>query len=144
MAVLSDGALMLSMRDNRNRELKGETNGRALGLTRDLGKTWTVHPGDHSALPEPVCMASLISHTLTDGRHVLLFSNPHDKNARKNITIQISYDDGKTRRKSVLLDEGSGRGYSSLVMVDEETIGILYESSRANLGFQKVRLKELL
>ena len=40
-------------------------------------------------------------------------------------------------------DEGKGRGYSSLVMVDDETVGILYESSRANLVFQKIHLKEL-
>ena len=144
VAQLSDGALLLSMRDNRNRTLKGHSNGRALGVTRDLGKTWEVHPGNHSALPEPVCMASLISHTLPDGRHALLFSNPHDQHARKNITIQISFDDGKTWPNKVLLDEDSGRGYSSLVMVDAETIGILYESSQANLVFQKILLNELM
>ena len=44
----------------------------------------------------------------------------------------------------MLLDEGTGRGYSSLVMVDDETVGILYESSQANLVFQKVSLIELL
>jgi sialidase-1 len=144
VAELSDGALLLNMRDNRNRKLKDETNGRALSVTRDLGVSWALHEGDHSALPEPVCMGSMISHKLADGRHVLLFSNPNDKNGRRKITIQASFDDGKTWPNRVLLDEGSGRGYSSLVMVDEETVGILYESSQANLVFQKVALKELL
>ena len=90
-------------------------------------------------------MASMISHKLKDGRHLLLFSNPHDKHKRQNITIQSSLDDGKTwpKKHHVLLDEGSGRGYSSLVMIDDETIGIIYESSIANLIFQTVKLSEL-
>ena len=39
VAVLSDGALLLNMRDNRNRADKSATNGRAVSITRDLGKT---------------------------------------------------------------------------------------------------------
>ena len=145
VAALSDDTLMLNMRDNRNRKDKSKTNGRAISVTSDLGKSWTIHAADHGALPEPVCMASMISHTLADGRHVLLFSNPRDKRKRRHITIQASLDDGKTwpEKHRVLLDEGSGRGYSSLVKVDSDTIGIIYESSIANLVFQTVKLAEL-
>lgn len=145
VAELSDGSLILSMRDNRNRKDKSKTNGRAISTTTDRGRTWSKHPADHGALPEPVCMASLISHTLPDGRHLLLFSNPHHKNSRRNITIQASLDDGLTwpEKHHILLDQGTGKGYSSLVMVDEETIGIIYESSQANLVFQLIPLNEL-
>ena len=145
VAALSDDTLMLNMRDNRNRKDKSKTNGRAISVTSDLGKSWTIHAADHGALPEPVCMASMISHTLADGRHVLLFSNPRDKRKRRHSTIQASLDDGKTwpEKHRVLLDEGSGRGYSSLVIVDSDTIGIIYESSIANLVFQTVKLAEL-
>jgi sialidase-1 len=145
VAALSDGSLLLNTRDNRNRKNKGDTNGRAMSQTSDLGATWTKHSADHGALPEPVCMASMISHTLKDGRHLLLFSNPRDKHARKNITIQASLDDGKTwpERHHVLLDSGKGRGYSSLVLIDDETIGILYESSIADMVFQAVPLSDL-
>lgn len=145
VARLSDGSLLLNMRDNRNREDKSETNGRALSVTSDLGATWTVHPADHGALPEPTCMASMISHTLADGRHVLLFSNPRDKKARRNITLQASFDDGKTwpEEHRILLDEGKSRGYSCLAMVDDRTVGILYESSIADLVFQTVPLADL-
>jgi sialidase-1 len=144
VAQLPDKSLLLSMRDNRNRKDKGDTNGRAVSVTSDLGKTWTKHAADHGALPEPVCMASLISHTLKDGRHLLLFSNPHDKHARRNITVQASLDGGKTwpEKHHVLLDTGKGRGYSSLVMVDDETVGILYESSVADMVFQTIQLSE--
>ena len=142
VAELSDGSLMLNMRDNRNRKDKSRTNGRAVSVTADLGKTWKVHPSDHGSLPEPVCMASLISHRLKDGRAVLFFSNPHHKSRRQNMTLQMSLDDGKTWSKQVLLDKNGG-AYSSLVMVNDRTVGILYESSRADLVFQTIGLEEL-
>ncbi len=142
VAELSDGSLMLNMRDNRNRKDKSETNGRAVSVTADLGKTWKVHPSDHGSLPEPVCMASLISHKLKDGRTVLFFSNPRHKSRRQNMTLQMSLDDGKTWSKQILLDKAGG-AYSSLVMVNARTVGILYESSRADLVFQTIGLEEL-
>jgi len=142
VAELSDGSLMLNMRDNRNRKDKSETNGRAVSVTSDLGKTWKVHPSDHGSLPEPVCMASLISHRLKDGRTVLFFSNPRHKSRRQNMTLQMSLDDGKTWSRQVLLDKNGG-AYSSLVMVNDQTVGILYESSRADLVFQVIGLQEL-
>ncbi|MDP2891425.1 MAG: sialidase family protein, partial [Bacteroidota bacterium] len=52
---LADGSLMLNMRDDRNRTDKGETNGRAVAVTTDLGKTWTAHKSSNSALQEPNC-----------------------------------------------------------------------------------------
>jgi sialidase-1 len=144
VAELSDGALLLNMRDNRNRSDQSATNGRALSITRDLGKTWTIHPADHGALPEPVCMASMISHQSTDGRHLLIFSNPRHKSSRRDITLQISLDDGKSWPAShhLLLDSPGGM-YSSLVMIDDHTLGILYESSQADLVFQKIPLADL-
>ncbi|MEK7951457.1 sialidase family protein [Luteolibacter sp. Y139] len=146
VAEAGDGSLVFSMRDNRNLTDKGETNGRAVSVTRDLGKTWEIHPADHGALPEPVCMASLISHRLPDGRTVLLFSNPRDKEKRRNLTIQASLDGGKTwpAEQRVLLDDGTGYGYSSLVMVDDSTVGILFESSVADMIFMKVPLADIV
>jgi len=141
VAELSDGSLMLNIRDNRNRQDKSKTNGRAVSVTKDLGKTWKIHSSDHGALPEPVCMASLLSHQLPDGRHVLFFSNPNDKFKRQKMTVQMSLDDGKTWPRKILLD-AKGGAYSSLVMVDCQTLGILYESSRADLIFQTIKLKE--
>jgi len=146
VAEAGDGSLILSMRDDRNRADKGATNGRAVSVTRDLGVTWDIHPADHGALPEPVCMASLISHRMPEGRTVLLFSNPRDKEKRRNLTIQASLDDGKTwpEEHRVLLDDGTGYGYSSLAMVDDATVGILFESSVADMIFMKVPLADIV
>ena len=141
VAELKDGSLMLNIRDNRNRSDKSKTNGRAVSVTKDMGKTWEVHSSDHGALPEPVCMASLISHDLKDGRRVLFFSNPNSKYRREKMTVRMSLDQGKTWPKSILLDQKGG-AYSSLAMVDDRTLGILYESSVADMVFQKIKLSE--
>ena len=141
VAELKDGSLMLNIRDNRNRKDKSKTNGRAVSVTKDMGKTWKVHSSDHGALPEPVCMASLISHDLKDGRRVLFFSNPNSKYKREKMTVRMSLDQGKTWPKSILLDQKGG-AYSSLAMVDDRTLGILYESSVADMVFQKIKLSE--
>src|SRR3546814_2033692 len=77
---------------------------------------------------------------------VLLFSNPDSKKFRENLTIKLSLDNGKTwqEQNQLLLDEGRGRGYSCLTSVGEDYIGILYESSQADLVFQKISLSSLL
>ena len=141
VAELKDGSLMLNIRDNRNRKDKSKTNGRAVSVTHDMGKTWKIHSSDHGVLPEPVCMASLISHDLKDGGRVLFFSNPNSKHKREKMTVRMSLDQGKTWPKSILLDRKGG-AYSSLSMVNDRTLGILYESSVADMVFQKIKLSE--
>ena len=44
----------------------------------------------------------------------------------------------------MLLDEEGSWGYSCLSMVDKETVGILYESSVAQMTFQLVKLEDLI
>jgi len=146
VAQLADGSIMLNMRDDRNRSDKGDTNGRAVAVTSDLGKTWTVHPSSNSALREPNCMASLISaDVIVNGmpKQVLFFSNPNDKNSRVKMTIKASTDQGLTwpEANQIELFGPSGYGYSCMTMVDENHIGILYEGVK-ELYFQKIPVAE--
>lgn len=133
---LKNGDLMLNMRDNRG-------GFRSVSITSNLGKTWIEHPTSRKALVEPVCMGSLITHP---SKNLLLFSNPASGVDRKNMTIKLSLDDGYTwpEEMQLLLDEGKGWGYSCLTMVDAEHVGILYESSGANITFQLIPLIEIL
>ncbi len=145
---LSDGALMLNMRDDLNRKEKGVTNGRAVAVTKDLGKTWVVHPSSNSALPEPNCMASIISADIfIEGikKKVLFFSNPDNKISRSDMTIKASLDEGSTWPEKYQLEiyEPEGYGYSCMTMVDEKTVGILYEGSK-ELFFQKIPVSDIL
>ncbi len=150
MAVqLSDGSLMLNMRDNRNRLEKGNNNGRAIATTKDLGRTWAEHETSHDALIECVCMACIHKHVFTnkggEQKSVLFFSNPNSKYARHKQTIKVSFDDGKTwpEKYWIELDEGRGSGYSCLTSIDENTLGILYEGSQAHMTFQAIDVSEI-
>ncbi|NND33419.1 MAG: exo-alpha-sialidase [Saprospiraceae bacterium] len=135
---LSDGSLMLNMRDDRG-------GSRSVFITHDMGKNWQEHSSSRSALPEPICMASLIRHEYRN-QSLLIFSNPADTGARRNITIKLSFDEGKSWPESyhTRIDSGTGRGYSCLTSIDPDTIAILYEGSRADLVFQKFALTDLL
>jgi sialidase-1 len=86
-------------------------------------------------------MASLISGP-EEGQ--LLFSNPDSQTNRDHMTIKMSLDGGKTWPYSLLLDEFSSWGYSCLSMIDEDTVGILYESSTSQILFQAVKLSDIM
>lgn len=139
---VAPGELMLNMRDNRG-------GSRAVYTTKDLGKTWKEHESSRTALQEPVCMASIIKVKAEDnvlGKDILFFSNPNTTRDRKNITIKASLDGGKTwsEENQVLLDEGYSWGYSCLAPIDEETIGIVYESSAAHMTFQALKITDII
>jgi len=147
---LSDGSIMQNMRDNRNRKDKSDNNGRAIFITKDMGEHWEKHPTHHKALIEPVCMASIYKHTYinTHGnkKSILLFSNPNSKYKRERMTIKVSFDDGKTwpEKHWLLLDElGLKGGYSCLTSINNNTMGILYEGSQAQMTFASIKLDEL-
>lgn len=148
MAVqLSDGSIMLNMRANSNRA-DSINNGRAVAITKDLGNTWTEHNTSKKSLQESTCMASIHRHTWKENnkeRSVLLFSNPNTKKGRHHITIKTSFDDGNTwpEKNFILLDELNGRGYSCITSVKDNMVGILYESSQADMVFQLIPVEEV-
>ncbi|MCA9063739.1 MAG: exo-alpha-sialidase [Planctomycetaceae bacterium] len=137
------GVLMLNCRYNRK-------SARVVMTTRDMGQTWQKHPTSERSLIEPgACMASLIDVDQEVGADVggwLLFSNPDSRSGRNHITIKASPDGGKSwpAESRLLLDEGNSAGYSCLSMIDQNTIGILYEGSQAQMTFQRIPLDAVL
>jgi sialidase-1 len=138
------GKLMLNMRDQRGYF-------RSVATTSDLGKTWQEHPTSFHALPDPICMGSIIkSRAVVKGaqKDVLFFSNINNssvEHSRKDMTIKASMDYGETwpEENQLLLDERYGYGYSSLTRIDEKTIGILYEGLR-ELYFVRIPVSDLI
>ena len=137
------GVLMLNCRYNRS-------SVRVVMTTRDMGKTWEKHTTSQRSLIEPgSCMASLIDVDREVGKDIgkwLLFSNPDSTRGRHHITIKASPDRGLTWPKTqrLLLDEGNSAGYSCMSMIDEKTVGILYEGSQAHMTFQRIPLSDVL
>ena len=141
VAEVEPGVLMLNMRNNLR-------TGRIVCTTTDLGRTWIQHPSSLT-LREPVCMAGLL-HVPAEknvlGKDILLFSNPDTTSGRNHLTIKASLDSGMTwlPENSLLLDEEEGWGYSCMTMIDEETVGILYEGSVSQIVFQAVKLEDIV
>jgi sialidase-1 len=117
---LSDGSLMVNSRANNkgNRYVHTSNNG---------GETWKTT--SETELSDPSCNASIISHRFRVGRvrkNVLIFANANSKTKRENMTVRLSYDDGKTWSKGKTIYKGSS-AYSSLTILKNGHIGLFFE-----------------
>ncbi|MEN8248365.1 MAG: alpha-L-fucosidase [Bacteroidota bacterium] len=106
-----------------NSRLNG-TGYRQIHVSSDEGKTWASRPD--SNLVDPGCNASIINYTLPSDKKVLFFSNANDKESRRNMSIRISYDNGKTWTDGKTLYPG-GSAYSSMTVLADGDIGLLFE-----------------
>lgn len=120
---LTDGSLMINM---RNYEDKGH---RGISLSKDGGLTWSKVESDPTLI-EPACEASLIRYTTSppSNKNRLLFSNPASSD-RIRMTVRLSYDEGKTWPVAKLLN-ADGSAYSCLTVLSDMQIGCLYERGR--------------
>jgi sialidase-1 len=116
VAERSDGALLLSMRNDRG------TNRRLVAVSEDGGQTFS-RPEEDRALIDPVCQASLLRCPGDKGG--LLFSNPASTR-RERMTVRLSTDDGKTWPHAKVLHPGPA-AYSCLAVLPDGTIACLYE-----------------
>jgi sialidase-1 len=120
---LVNGSLMANLR-HQYREKKY----RMSSVSSDGGATWSAL-FEETELPDPICQGSLIRFTdARDGQRVnrLLFSNAASAKARENMTVRVSYDEGKTWPLSKVVNPGAA-AYSSLTVLQDGTIGLLYE-----------------
>ena len=144
---LADGSIMLNMRSSKNRG-NHEENGRLVAITRDLGQTWEEHSTSGHVLTEPTCQGSILKHMYRkdDGsqEELLFFFNPNDPDKRVHHSIRCSHDEGMTWPEVLEVDEGQGAGYSCMVSVDNETIGVIYEGSGANLVYQQIKISDII
>lgn len=139
VAELSNGNLMLNMR-NYN-----DTRVRQVAISKDGGHTWSDLKGD-PALIEPVCQGSLLRYDYPGKRSFLVFSNPADKEKRVNMTVRLSYNNGKTWKFSAVLHEGPA-AYSNLVVLPNGNLACLYEgginSPYEGIVFQEVSVADI-
>ena len=87
---------------------------------------------------DPIDSAQLVDDLAAEGCKVLKASPFSAINA---IQAAEQIDAVTAEPKSILLDRKGG-AYSSLSMVNDRTLGILYESSVADMVFQKIKLSE--
>ncbi|MCG8580516.1 MAG: glycoside hydrolase [Bacteroidales bacterium] len=119
---LSDGIWMINSRVQN----KGF---RYIHSSVDEGKTWVSRPD--TTLIDPGCNASIIRYSsIADGddKNRLLFSNAKMKDDRMNMTIRISYDEGKSWTEGKTIYAGSS-AYSSMTVLPNGDIGLFFEKN---------------
>lgn len=118
---LDNGDWMINSRD------KEKTGIRYVHVSNDNGDTWKTRTDKQ--LIDPGNNASLIRYTtVRDGynKSRLLFSNAKMKDGRKNMTVRISYDEGKTWTEGRTIYDGPS-AYSTLTVLENGEIGLLFE-----------------
>lgn len=130
---LADGRVMLNVRSESKR------NRRIVTVSPDGATGWS-KPEFDEALLEPICMGSIVRYSLesTGGKNRIVFVNPHNLDRidgkaeagktrdRRNISVKVSYDEGKTWAVNKVLDPGYS-AYSDSTVLPDGTILVLYE-----------------
>jgi len=117
---LADGTWMINSRVKN-------AGMRYIHTSSDEGKTWFSRPDP--SLIDPDCNASIIRYTtVKDGsdKNRLLFSNAKRKKGRKNMTVRISYDEGRNWTEGKTIYKG-GSAYSSMTILANGDIGLFFE-----------------
>ena len=126
-APLSQDRLLMSVRNQ-----EGTVRQRILAYSSDGGATWEEEYFE-AQLPDPVCQGSLLALGTENGKTLLAHSNAADPKERNHLTVKLSWDEGKTWARSIPIDSTSDStkkswtAYSDLVLLDPNTLGILYE-----------------
>jgi len=120
---LADGRVMLNIRN------EGKPQQRVIAFSADGATKWSPWQRDPN-LPEPICMASLqrLSDAGPGTKGRILFSNPNNPSGRerKNVSVRLSYDEGKTWPVVKSIESGPS-GYSDLAVGPDGTIYCFYE-----------------
>ena len=136
LVELADGGVMLNVRS------ESRDHRRLVTFSKDGATAWS-KPDFHDQLFEPICMASIARLSQQPGgdKNRLMFANPHNleradgkgkpgaSRDRKNLSVKLSYDEGKTWPVDKVLEAGYS-AYSDLAVGPDGTIYCLYERGR--------------
>jgi sialidase-1 len=117
---LSDGRVMLNMRNHRDAIKAGAPRHRGVAVSSDGGDMFAAARRDPTLI-EPICQGSIVR---AGGE--LVFSNPASETKRANMTVRASDDDGQTWSRSRVIHKGPS-AYSCLVPLPDGSMGLLFE-----------------
>lgn len=138
-AELSGGRLMLNARNQ-----KGDIRSRIVATSSNGGQSWDTAYFDKQ-LPDPVCQGTILTIGKKKKKNILAFCNAADEKRRDNLTLRISYDDGNTWSRSLLVykaadpKQSDPTAYSDIVLLNKKTIGVLYEKN----GYSTIQFKAM-
>jgi len=116
---LTDGRVMLNMRS------PSKPQRRIVAFSKNGATHWSA-PAFDDQLPEPLCFATLLRLSLKRPR--LLFVEPDGQGReRKNLSLRLSYDEGKSWPVKRALEAGPS-AYSDLAVLSDGAILCFYEA----------------
>ncbi len=124
---LSNNKLMMNSRNQ-----KADIKARIVSISSDGGATWEKSYFD-TTLIDPVNQGSILTIGKKNGKAILAFCNAADTKNRDNLTLRISFDEGKNWKKNIPIDKSGDdkekdfTAYSDMVKISNNKIGILYE-----------------
>lgn len=133
LVELADGRVQINIRS------ESPEHRRAVATSPDGSTKWT-EPKFQEELLEPICMANIVRWTTAKdgGKNRIVFSNPHNLDRagakpgqgreRKNLSLQLSYDEGATWTVNKTLEAGPS-GYSDLAIANDGQLLCFYERS---------------
>jgi sialidase-1 len=100
---------------------------RGFSASEDSGITWKV-AGD-SGFPDPTCQASVIAGPVAgeNGFYPLYLTNAAHPKERRNLTLRVSFDGGKTWPMRQVIEEGFS-AYSDLAFLGKDHLACFYEA----------------
>ncbi|MEV5976037.1 sialidase family protein [Streptomyces sp. NPDC052114] len=138
-AELPDGRLYFNTRND-----SPAPGNRADAHSADGGRSLVKRFRPQACLTGPVVEGSVLQLRDPD---VLLFSGPADPGFRALMTVRRSTDAGTTWQVAHTVD-GLPAAYSDLVRLDEETVGLLYEtgdfSAYETISFRRIPVADLV
>lgn len=144
IAELGDGSLMINMRDGDENPFRYQS------MSIDAGATWKTPT--QTQIIDPICQGSLLTYKLGDARNntELLFSNPNHTSSRRHGSVKYSKNGGLTWNLMYQYTTDSGNdmysAYSDLVVINDELIGVAYESGYKYNGgilFKSFRMTDI-
>lgn len=134
-----DGSLVLSART-----LTGSPQ-RTTSLSKDGGKSWS-EPVKDKQLYDPSCQAVLyrVPQPNASRKSRWLYCHPAGPDGRRNLTVRLSRDEGRTWPVSKLIRAGDSQ-YCCLAALPDGQIGCLFESwvdRNYRIFFVKFKLEE--
>ncbi len=125
-AELPGNRLMMNIRNQF-----GNIKQRIVAISNDGGQSWDKTWFDPH-LPDPVCQGSILNIS-GKTKSILAVCNDADTTNRNNLTLRISFDEGKSWKINKLIAKapegynGDYSAYSDLIKLSGATVGILYE-----------------
>jgi sialidase-1 len=138
---LSQSKLMMNSRNQ-----SGDVKARIVSISSDGGASWDTTWFDQT-LVDPVNQGSILTLCNKKKNSILAFCNAADAKRRDNLTLRISFDEGKTWKKKFVIakstdNKGDYAAYSDIIKISKKKIGILYERENySKIVFTSVQWK---